>query len=62
LNGEERQVKDGATVATLVRSLNLEGRPVAIELNRRVIPRALFEETALQEGDSLELVTFVGGG
>jgi thiamine biosynthesis protein ThiS len=35
---------------------------VAVELNREIVPRTLWAETQLHEGDSLEIVHFVGGG
>ena len=55
-------VENGATLAALVESLELDGRPIAIEVNRRVVPKSRFRETRLNEGDTLEVVTFVGGG
>lgn len=62
LNGQDRVVENGATLAALVESLELDGRPIAIEVNRRVVPKSRFRETRLNEGDTLEVVTFVGGG
>lgn len=53
---------DGANLRTLLELLRLEGRPVAVEVNRKVIPRARYDETALRNGDIVEVVTFVGGG
>ncbi|PYQ55785.1 MAG: thiamine biosynthesis protein ThiS [Acidobacteria bacterium] len=40
----------------------LAGRPVAVEHNRRVVPRAEHASVRLNHGDTLEIVTFVGGG
>lgn len=62
VNGEERHVQDGATVQTLLEILRLEGQPIAVELNRRIIPQPSYRETLLQDGDTIEVVTFVGGG
>ncbi len=62
LNGQERVVDDGATLAALVESLELNGRPIAVEVNRRIVPKSQFRDTRLNEGDTLEVVTFVGGG
>ena len=62
VNGEEKSVLDGLTLAQLVRELGLEKNPIAIELNRRVVPRDRHVETRLVEGDRLEIVTLVGGG
>ena len=62
VNGAPREVARGTTVAALVAELGLEGRRVAVERNRDVVPRARHGEVALEPGDRLELVTFVGGG
>lgn len=62
VNGEDRQVPDGHTVADLLEDLGLGDRRVAVERNREVIPRAQHGSTRLAAGDRLELVTFVGGG
>ena len=62
VNGTPRQVAEGTTVATLIVELGLGGRPIAVERNREVIPRAQHASTTLVAGDRVELVTFVGGG
>jgi len=62
VNGQRRAVAPGTTVATLIAELGLAGRRVAVERNRDVVPRARHGEVALEPGDRLELVTFVGGG
>lgn len=61
VNGEIRELPEGQTVTELLASLHLLPRNVAIELNRRLL-RAQNYQTALRERDSLEIVTFVGGG
>jgi len=62
VNGESKSVADGLTLAQLVRELGLERNPIAIELNRQVVPRDRHGETRLSDGDRLEIVTLVGGG
>jgi sulfur carrier protein len=62
INGQARSVTQGTTVASLISELGLAGRPVAVERNREVIPRAEHASTVLASGDHLEIVTFVGGG
>nr|HEX4312768.1 sulfur carrier protein ThiS [Kofleriaceae bacterium] len=62
VNGQARLVSPGTTVAGLIVELGLDGRPVAVERNREVVPRAQHGSTVLAAGDRLELVTFVGGG
>ena len=62
LNGEERAIEDGTTVAALVESLGIVAGRVAVERNRRIVARAEFATTTLAEGDALEIVHLVGGG
>ncbi len=62
LNGEQREVEDGVTLAALLVQLQLEPRNVAIEVNMDLVPRTHHAECALSEGDRVEIVTLVGGG
>lgn len=62
VNGQPKLVADGLTLTDLVRELGLERNPIAVELNRRVVPRDRHGETRLADGDRLEIVTLVGGG
>jgi sulfur carrier protein len=62
VNGETRDVPDGATVEALLRELGLFGRPLAVERNREIVPRSAHAATPLAEGDKIEVVTMVGGG
>lgn len=61
VNGEAREVADGTTIRALVEQFNLQPEKVAIELNRRLI-RSEKYDTPLNNGDEVEIVTFVGGG
>lgn len=61
VNGEAQEVEVGLTVGGLIQLLGFEG-PVAVELNRNVVPRAEHAGTRLQQNDTLEIVHFVGGG
>jgi thiamine biosynthesis protein ThiS len=62
VNGQPRPVEQLPTVTQLVRQLGLAGKPVAVEVNRRLVPRKQHEQTQLKEGDVVEIVTLVGGG
>jgi len=62
VNGEPKSVPEGLTLDQLVRDLGLERNPIAVELNRQVVPRDRHGETRLAPGDRLEIVTLVGGG
>jgi len=62
LNGEERDVAGVVTIADLVASLGLDARKVAVERNLEIAPRSTYADTALSDGDRIEIVTFIGGG
>jgi thiamine biosynthesis protein ThiS len=62
LNGEERDVAGVLTIADLVTSLGLDARKVAVERNLEIAPRSTYADTALVDGDRIEIVTFIGGG
>ncbi len=62
VNGETHEIPDGSTVADLIERLGLSGAICAAEVNRNVVPRDRRAETRLCEGDSVEIVTLVGGG
>ena len=62
VNGEPRRVPAPASVADLLHHLQLDPRMVVVELNRRIIRRPQLAATELAEGDTVELVHFVGGG
>ncbi|MEM7308831.1 MAG: sulfur carrier protein ThiS [Planctomycetota bacterium] len=62
VNGEPRELADGATVAALLAELELAPEKVAVERNRELVRRADHAATALADGDEVEIVTLVGGG
>jgi len=63
INGEIRDMDGTAnTVTALLTALDLDSRKIAIELNREIVPRSAYGETALKDGDAIEIVHFIGGG
>ena len=62
VNGEKRSVPAGHTLAELVRELDLEGRRVAVEVNRQIVPRSRYADHVLAGGDRVEVVAAIGGG
>lgn len=62
LNGEKRDVPDGLTVRGLLEHLKIQTEKVAVERNLEIVKKAAYEATMLQEGDSLEVVSFMAGG
>jgi len=62
VNGEEREIADGLNVARLLEGLQIRPGRVVVELNRNIVSRETHASTQLKEGDTLEIVHFVGGG
>ena len=62
VNGAVREVAERLTVAGLLRELGLEKAACAAEVNRQLVPKKRHADHELREGDSIELVTLVGGG
>lgn len=62
LNGKERELEPGHTVRTLLESLELHPRMIVVELNREILERERFGDVEITDGDTVELVHFVGGG
>ncbi len=62
VNGEYREFSTGTSFSELLKSIHIDERYVAVELNRKIVPRTQFSEKLLMENDTLEIVTFVGGG
>lgn len=62
VNGEQRTVPDGLTVAGLLKELDIRPDRVAVELNLTILDRSEFDRRSLQEGDRIEIISFIGGG
>jgi thiamine biosynthesis protein ThiS len=62
VNGERRLVPISTCIPALLALLAIKPERVAVEVNRRIVKRTLWEETVLSEGDKVEIVQFVGGG
>lgn len=62
VNGKDRDIESGQTVHTLLESLELHPGMVVVELNNEILGRDAYDEHQVREGDTIELVHFVGGG
>ena len=62
LNGDARDIQPDTTVKSLLDSLGLDSRVVAVEVNRSVVKRDRYATTEIPEGAEVEVVAFVGGG
>ena len=62
VNGEASMARDGATIADLLRELQVRPDRVAVELNLEILDRQEFDRRGLREGDRIEIISFMGGG
>jgi sulfur carrier protein len=62
VNGEVRETAHDATVTSLLASLGIDSRKVAVERNRAIVPKSQYDRLVLEPEDELEIVQFVGGG
>ena len=62
INGESRELAGDMNVAMLVEMLGFAGRRVAVEINQAIVPRSLYAQRELAEGDVIEIVQAIGGG
>ncbi|MFV2099883.1 sulfur carrier protein ThiS [Micromonospora sp. LOL_024] len=62
VNGVERSVRDGVTVAELVRDVSGQERGVAVAVNGEVVPRTGWPAKALRGGDQVEMLSAAQGG
>lgn len=61
INAEEKNVA-GMTVAEYLATTNYNPKRIAVERNGDIVSKLQYDNTVLQDGDSVEVVSFVGGG
>ncbi len=62
INGEGHSFPAPMSLAQLLTNLGLDPKKIAVERNLEIVPRSLYGETTVGNGDKLEIVKFVGGG
>ena len=62
VNGEDRELEEGVSVAALLDSMALEVNGIAVALNMEIVRRGEYGDTQLSDGDEVEIVRAVGGG
>jgi len=61
INGKELNVA-GKSIAEYLATTNYDHKRIAVERNGDIVPKAQYEDTFLCDGDTVEVVSFVGGG
>tara|TARA_R110002073_G_scaffold118918_5_gene259391 strand:+ start:359145 stop:359345 length:201 start_codon:yes stop_codon:yes gene_type:complete len=62
VNGQPKELPDSTTVEELIELLGLASSICAAEVDKKIVPKRERSETVLQDGQSIEIVTLVGGG
>jgi len=62
INGKQTEFLEKQTVQDFLYSKDLEPQKVVVELNTKILSHEEWQETILKDGDSLEIISFVGGG
>ncbi len=62
INGEQVSLDDGLTIDGMLHARGNDPAVVVVERNGDIVPAAAFADTPLADGDSIEIVHFVGGG
>jgi len=62
LNGKRREAEGSQTVLSLLQSLNINPKQVAVAINGEVVTRDTWPDAVISEGDTVEIVRAVGGG
>ena len=62
VNGEPRRVTAGATIAAMLRELGIDPARVAVERNLAIVAKSTLGDVPVEDGDTFEIVHFVGGG
>ncbi len=62
VNGQDMEFREGMTVAELVEQKGYKRERVVVERNLVIVPKSEYETTKLEENDSIEVLSFVGGG
>lgn len=62
VNGEPRTLDTDTSLGQLLAILGLDGKRIAVEVNRDIVPRSEYDGFRLSENDSIEIVNAIGGG
>lgn len=62
INGTDSELQDGITISRFLETLKIEPLRVAVEVNLQIVKKCDFNDHTLKDGDSVEIVNFVGGG
>ena len=62
INGKKKLIYNNKNLKELLKTLNINKKFIAIELNKEIIPKSLYSCKIILEGDRIEIIEFIGGG
>ena len=62
INGNEKEFDEKLSIQGMLEVLNSQNKMIVIEKNLEIVPKELFAQTFLKNGDDIEIISFVGGG
>lgn len=62
INGEQKELSQDMVLQLLLEQEGYDIRRIAVEINGEIVSKTLFNDTIVKSGDSIEVVSFVGGG
>jgi len=62
VNGESQSLQSDASLGQLLVMLGLDGKRIAVEVNRDIVPRSDYDSFKLSDNDTIEIVNAIGGG
>ena len=62
VNGESQSLEADANLEQLLEILGLNGKRIAVEVNRNIVPRSDYDNFKLSDNDTIEIVNAIGGG
>jgi len=61
INGAQFEL-NGTTIGDYIKQSHFDPKTIAVEINEEIVPKSLYDNTVLKDGDTVEIVNFVGGG
>lgn len=62
VNGKKMNLADKENLIDLIEELNLDADKIVVEIDKEIIPREQFDDYQLKESNTVEVISFVGGG
>ena len=62
INGEKKLISISSNLSDVLKNFEIDASKIAIEINKKVIPKSLYKNTLIKNEDKIEIVQFIGGG